>query len=200
MSDAEQVWYVAMIRLSRFGLVITSPPTKTAPPHATIANHLPGKSPNSNAAPADREQNHGRAKILATHNQQQCKTKPRNQLEICLIWSDFVYLLLRVDQFPRQPYAQRKLNDFGGLEGKSKRPIQPLLPWTSIPKGVNVSDCKSKAIIRKTKLNFLMSSAGIIMQATPTISPRTQNPPVSVLGTTETVRWQSCLPKSWKTP
>lgn len=52
MSDAEQVWYVAMIRLSRFGLVITSPPTKTAPPHATIANHLPGKSPNSNAAPA----------------------------------------------------------------------------------------------------------------------------------------------------
>ena len=69
----------------------------------------------------DREQNHGRAKILATHNQQQCKTKPRNQLEICLIWSDFVYLLLRVDQFPRQPYAQRKLNDFGGLEGKSKK-------------------------------------------------------------------------------
>ena len=29
--------------------------------------------------------------------------------------------LLRVDQFSRQPYAQRKLNDFGGLEGKSKK-------------------------------------------------------------------------------
>lgn len=48
--------------------------------------------------------------------------------------------------------------------------------------GVNVSDCKSKAIIRKTKLNFLMSSAGIIMQATPTISPRTQNPLFQCLG------------------
>ena len=69
------------------------------------------------------------------------------------------------------------LTTSAGWKVNPKRPIQPLLPWTSIPKGVNVSDCKSKAIIRKTKLNFLMSSAGIIMQATPTISPRTQNPP-----------------------
>lgn len=121
MSDAEQVWYVAMIRLSRFGLVITSPPTKTSTAACHDSQPFARKISQQQRGTCDREQNHGRAKILATHNQQQCKTKPRNQLEICLIWSDFVYLLLRVDQFPRQPYAQRKLNDFSGLEGKSKK-------------------------------------------------------------------------------
>ena len=82
----------------------------------------------------DREQNHGRAKILATHNQQQCKTKPRTP-EICLYMVRLCLSASARRSVPRQPYAQRKLNDFGGLEGKSKRPIQPLLPWTSMPKG-----------------------------------------------------------------
>ena len=53
----------------------------------------------------NRKENHGRTKILAAHNQQQCKTKPRNQPAICIDRPHLTYPLLRANQLPRQPYA-----------------------------------------------------------------------------------------------